>query len=116
VSERFSVVAGVDPPVTVPRLADRALADHVEDGLSDFPGVVELLLRLVGVGFEYLAEGLLAARQFEFVVTVRLDQRADAGRILVGRQFVAEVAELDAEFTAVAAGGLLVVVACCHGS
>ena len=90
-----------DPPVAVAGLADRALADHVEDGLPDHAGVGELPVGLVGVGADDLAERLLATWEFEFAVAEPVDQLFDGCRILVVTEVLGEIAELDAEFPAV---------------
>ena len=80
---------------------DCVATDHVQHRLPDLAGVDELLVGLVGVGADDLAERLLATWEFEFAVAELVDQLFDGCRILVVTEVLGEIAELDAEFPAV---------------
>jgi len=80
---------------------DCVATGHVQHRLLDLAGVDELLVGLVGVGADDLAERLLATWEFEFAVAELVDQLFDGCRILVVTEVLGEIAELDAEFPAV---------------
>ena len=62
----------VDPAVAVAGLADRIGTDHVEDGLSNLARVVELLVGLLGIGVDDLAERMASIPTVVVIVGVPL--------------------------------------------